>query len=252
MNFPLLTLLAVPLFALLAVTGVDGRLQMLPRRGRQERAICSAEGRCLNQVVTCPADCPERKPQGNSQQHVCVVDCAAACAATCKTITQTSKPYQTWCNKTNNESLCASMVQSDPRDRLKTSPQGLVVILVSAAQAKANATRLFINESLKNQRMDPDSDSSNAVLNGCLLAYELDWVKGSLSVDVEQVSNQQSCSDLNDSLRTVVNEVTYDCEWDLPSPRSETLNRMYDNVESLASIVESARHILSLIGCGAI
>ncbi|GFQ04068.1 hypothetical protein PHJA_002550700 [Phtheirospermum japonicum] len=51
---------------------------------KQERAFCKARGKCQYQTLTCPAECPERKPQKNKKHKGCFVDCSSKCEVTCK------------------------------------------------------------------------------------------------------------------------------------------------------------------------
>ncbi|KAH6828007.1 Late embryogenesis abundant protein-like protein [Perilla frutescens var. hirtella] len=50
----------------------------------QERAYCLGVGGCQFKTLTCPADCPERKPKKNRRHMGCFVDCRSRCQATCK------------------------------------------------------------------------------------------------------------------------------------------------------------------------
>ncbi|XP_047967079.1 uncharacterized protein LOC125211365 isoform X2 [Salvia hispanica] len=55
----------------------------LPNTG-QERSFCQARGKCLYKTLTCPAECPQRKPKKNKKNKGCFVDCSSKCEATCK------------------------------------------------------------------------------------------------------------------------------------------------------------------------
>lgn len=54
-----------------------------PETGRQ-RAFCKSKGACNYKVLTCPAECPERKPKKNRKQKGCFIHCGSKCEATCK------------------------------------------------------------------------------------------------------------------------------------------------------------------------
>lgn len=54
-----------------------------PETGRQ-RAFCKSKGACYNKVITCPAECAERKPKKNKKQKGCFINCGSKCEATCK------------------------------------------------------------------------------------------------------------------------------------------------------------------------
>lgn len=50
-----------------------------------ERAFCLASGKCHLKSLTCPSECPERKPKKNKKQKGCFIDCSSSkCEATCK------------------------------------------------------------------------------------------------------------------------------------------------------------------------
>ncbi|KAF8039812.1 hypothetical protein BT93_B2121 [Corymbia citriodora subsp. variegata] len=50
-----------------------------------ERAFCLASGKCHLKKLTCPSECPERKPKQNKKHKGCFVDCSSSkCEATCK------------------------------------------------------------------------------------------------------------------------------------------------------------------------
>ncbi|KAI3791440.1 hypothetical protein L2E82_05209 [Cichorium intybus] len=54
-----------------------------PETGRQ-RAFCKSKGACYYKTLTCPAECPERKPKKNKKQKGCFIHCGSKCEATCK------------------------------------------------------------------------------------------------------------------------------------------------------------------------
>ncbi|GKC59363.1 late embryogenesis abundant protein-related protein [Tanacetum coccineum] len=54
-----------------------------PETGRH-RAFCKSNGACNYKILTCPAECPERKPKKNKKQKGCFINCASKCEATCK------------------------------------------------------------------------------------------------------------------------------------------------------------------------
>ncbi|KAI3823251.1 hypothetical protein L1987_04684 [Smallanthus sonchifolius] len=54
-----------------------------PETGRQ-LAYCKSKGACNKKVLTCPAECPERKPKKNKKQKGCFINCGSKCEATCK------------------------------------------------------------------------------------------------------------------------------------------------------------------------
>ncbi|CAH1452597.1 unnamed protein product [Lactuca virosa] len=54
-----------------------------PETGRQ-RAYCKSNGKCNKKTLTCPAECPERKPKKNKKQKGCFIHCGSKCEATCK------------------------------------------------------------------------------------------------------------------------------------------------------------------------
>ncbi|XP_057782665.1 uncharacterized protein LOC131000659 [Salvia miltiorrhiza] len=58
-------------------------LSALPKSG-QERAFCHARGKCHYKTLTCPPECPERKPKKNKKHKGCFVDCSSKCEITCK------------------------------------------------------------------------------------------------------------------------------------------------------------------------
>ncbi|XVF04926.1 hypothetical protein REPUB_Repub05bG0127000 [Reevesia pubescens] len=50
----------------------------------QERVLCQARGACFEKTLTCPAQCPERKPKQNKKIKGCFFDCSSKCEVTCK------------------------------------------------------------------------------------------------------------------------------------------------------------------------
>ncbi|CAI9105112.1 OLC1v1003967C1 [Oldenlandia corymbosa var. corymbosa] len=52
-------------------------------RTGQEQAVCTAENACFHKQLTCPAECPHRRP-GNNNMKGCYIDCSTKCEATCK------------------------------------------------------------------------------------------------------------------------------------------------------------------------
>ncbi|KAK4760596.1 hypothetical protein SAY87_005489 [Trapa incisa] len=49
----------------------------------QARAFCLARGACRYKILTCPAQCPLRKPKRNKKVKGCFIDCSSKCEATC-------------------------------------------------------------------------------------------------------------------------------------------------------------------------
>ncbi|XP_054813890.1 uncharacterized protein LOC129314472 [Prosopis cineraria] len=58
--------------------------KLSPLPSGQERAFCLAQGSCYYKSLTCPAECPRRKPKKNKRQKGCFIDCSSKCEATCK------------------------------------------------------------------------------------------------------------------------------------------------------------------------
>ncbi|KAG6415403.1 hypothetical protein SASPL_122814 [Salvia splendens] len=58
-------------------------LEPLPKTN-QERAFCHARGKCHYKTLTCPPECPQRKPKKNKKNKGCFVDCSSKCEITCK------------------------------------------------------------------------------------------------------------------------------------------------------------------------
>ncbi|CAH1452598.1 unnamed protein product [Lactuca virosa] len=54
-----------------------------PKTG-SERAKCKSKGACNKKTLTCPAECPERKPKKNKKNKGCFIHCGSKCEATCK------------------------------------------------------------------------------------------------------------------------------------------------------------------------
>lgn len=50
----------------------------------QVRAVCKTKGACFNTTLTCPAQCPDRKPKKNTKDKGCFINCSSKCEATCK------------------------------------------------------------------------------------------------------------------------------------------------------------------------
>ncbi|OMP05296.1 Root cap [Corchorus capsularis] len=57
--------------------------EVLPSKDGRESVNCLNRGRCQYKQLTCPAECPERKPKKNKKVKGCFVDCSK-CEATCK------------------------------------------------------------------------------------------------------------------------------------------------------------------------
>ncbi|XP_016547526.2 uncharacterized protein LOC107847650 [Capsicum annuum] len=68
-----------------AVTQDPGYVVLDPLPGTvQERAFCTTPGVCYYRTLTCPVECPQRKPRQNKKQKGCYIDCGSKCEATCK------------------------------------------------------------------------------------------------------------------------------------------------------------------------
>ncbi|XP_027173664.1 uncharacterized protein LOC113773256 [Coffea eugenioides] len=52
-------------------------------RTGQERFFCTATSACFWKILTCPSECPSRKPKDNKNKG-CFVDCSSKCEASCK------------------------------------------------------------------------------------------------------------------------------------------------------------------------
>ncbi|XP_078173827.1 uncharacterized protein LOC144567537 [Carex rostrata] len=53
----------------------------------QERFLCLARGRCNSKIISCPQQCPERKPSLTAnlkKVKACFADCSSRCETTCK------------------------------------------------------------------------------------------------------------------------------------------------------------------------
>ncbi|XVF69411.1 hypothetical protein PTKIN_Ptkin11bG0080000 [Pterospermum kingtungense] len=57
---------------------------LAPSEKGQERVLCRARGACSGKTLTCPAQCPERKPKKNKKNKGCFLDCSSKCEVTCK------------------------------------------------------------------------------------------------------------------------------------------------------------------------
>ncbi|TYH09937.1 hypothetical protein ES288_A07G137400v1 [Gossypium darwinii] len=55
-----------------------------PSKKGQEKFLCLARGACNGKHLTCPSQCPERKPKKNKKNKGCFVDCSSKCEVTCK------------------------------------------------------------------------------------------------------------------------------------------------------------------------
>ena len=55
-----------------------------PLGSGQERVRCLARGYCNDKILTCPKECPQRKPQMNKKEKACFIDCSSKCEVTCK------------------------------------------------------------------------------------------------------------------------------------------------------------------------
>lgn len=71
-------------------------LPSVPSTG-QERVLCLARGSCLYNVLTCPAECPNRKPKRNKVDKGCFIDCSSRCETTCKTRLPNCNGYGSVC-----------------------------------------------------------------------------------------------------------------------------------------------------------
>lgn len=59
------------------------KMDPVPGTG-QERGQCKNKGSCYNTTLTCPSQCPERKPKKNKKNKGCFINCGSKCEATCK------------------------------------------------------------------------------------------------------------------------------------------------------------------------
>ncbi|KAK1398453.1 Root cap [Heracleum sosnowskyi] len=66
-----------------AVANKYNKKDPVPGTG-QERGQCKSKGSCYNTTLTCPSQCPERKPKKNKKNKGCFIDCTSKCEATCK------------------------------------------------------------------------------------------------------------------------------------------------------------------------
>lgn len=57
---------------------------LYPLGSGQERVQCLARGYCKHKILTCPKECPERKPKMNKKKKACFIDCSSKCEVTCK------------------------------------------------------------------------------------------------------------------------------------------------------------------------
>ncbi|KAG7606778.1 hypothetical protein AtNW77_Chr5g0146831 [Arabidopsis thaliana] len=57
---------------------------LYPLGSGQERVQCLARGSCNQKILTCPKECPERKPKMNKKKKACFIDCSSKCEVTCK------------------------------------------------------------------------------------------------------------------------------------------------------------------------
>ncbi|GLU19004.1 hypothetical protein SLE2022_352750 [Rubroshorea leprosula] len=55
-----------------------------PTKTGQELVLCLARGACHNKILTCPSQCPVRKPKQNRKHKGCFIDCSSKCEVTCK------------------------------------------------------------------------------------------------------------------------------------------------------------------------
>lgn len=55
-----------------------------PTKKGHERVFCQARGACNGKTLTCPAQCPERKPKMSRKKKGCFIDCSSKCEVTCK------------------------------------------------------------------------------------------------------------------------------------------------------------------------
>ncbi|KAL9663919.1 hypothetical protein QQ045_019313 [Rhodiola kirilowii] len=49
----------------------------------QEQVLCKGKGACSYTTLTCPAECPDRKPKDKKKKG-CFINCGSKCEATCK------------------------------------------------------------------------------------------------------------------------------------------------------------------------
>ncbi|CAN6692436.1 unnamed protein product [Malus baccata var. baccata] len=57
---------------------------LTPLGSGQERGFCKAKGACYYKTLTCPSECPQRKPKKNKKNKGCFINCGSKCEATCK------------------------------------------------------------------------------------------------------------------------------------------------------------------------
>ncbi|KAE8735550.1 Beta-galactosidase 8 isoform 1 [Hibiscus syriacus] len=57
---------------------------LAPSSSGRERVYCQARGACNGKVLTCPKQCPQRKPKKNKKVKGCFFDCSSKCDVTCK------------------------------------------------------------------------------------------------------------------------------------------------------------------------
>ncbi|XP_077252660.1 uncharacterized protein LOC143892073 [Tasmannia lanceolata] len=59
-------------------------LDPVPKTGQEEAFCLAGKGRCHFKTLTCPTECPKRKPKKDKKVKGCFIDCSSKCETTCK------------------------------------------------------------------------------------------------------------------------------------------------------------------------
>ncbi|KAL0372009.1 UNVERIFIED_CONTAM: hypothetical protein Scaly_0882500 [Sesamum calycinum] len=142
-----------------------------------------------------------------------------------------------WCRRTSDNDVCTSVIEADPRDNLKHSPNGFCAILRDRGLADAAATKAKISDALKNttqlyavQCLQDCSDFYNRTI------YIFNYVDFS-------VLNHRNYPGLNIDIAGAYDAVR-DCEdgfkerpGTLPSPITQENLRMMKIIDTILSII---------------
>ncbi|KAE8660007.1 beta-galactosidase 8-like [Hibiscus syriacus] len=104
---------------------------LAPSSSGRERVYCQARGACNGKVLTCPTQCPQRKPKKNKKVKGCFFDCSSKCDVTCKWRKPNCNGYGSLCyDRDDNLQINAHFIGTRPEGRTRdyTWVQALAVM----------------------------------------------------------------------------------------------------------------------------
>ncbi|KAL8172328.1 hypothetical protein V2J09_024132 [Rumex salicifolius] len=148
-------------------------------------------------------------------------------------------PIQAICAQATNPQTCITKVRADPRENLKTTPEGAATILVDNAKANVKDTIVFIKGHISEAK-DPDVIEK---MKSCLQAYQ--QVGKDIKLKKKQLKTPEDREDAVMVIDTAESDISYDCGWQQLKVRTPVIDQLNERVNSLSDSVNSATAILN-------